>query len=288
MQPLDLATFVYAATSLLMLVVNRPAAWAIWSLPHLAIIGVIVWQRVGERRTSGWLREWYPLLLLPFFYAELPTLNQPFLSSARDDSIRFLESLLFPFDPSHTLALAVPSRAVSETLHFAYLSYYPLIYGPLLLLYWRDDRHAFRETALAVMTTYYCCYLIYILSPVRGPWDLLPVSQTAPAGPLRQLAVHILQAGSSIGAAFPSSHQAVATTQAMCAMRHLPRLAPVIGLVSLGIGVGAVYGSFHYAADVAAGAAVGLLVATASWRISARTFEYERTAVIASRERSTL
>ena len=64
-----------------------------------------------------------------------------------------------------------------------------------------------------------------------------------------------------MGAAFPSSHQAVAVAQTVCALGELPRLAPVIGLLSVGIGLGAVYASFHYAVEMIAGALLGMVTA---------------------------
>jgi membrane-associated phospholipid phosphatase len=284
MRSLDLVTLTYAACGLGVLTLTRPKHWVVLSLAHLATIGLISWLTSAPGRKREWLREWYPLLLIPFFYAEIPLLNAPFLSTARDESIHTFEIAVFPLQPARTLAAAFPWRVVSESLHFAYLAYYPIIYGPLVVLYRRGERDAFRETACAVMITYCCCYLTYVFLPVRGPWDLLPISQAPPDGPLRRLVVDILKAGSSAGAAFPSSHQAVATTQTICAIRHLPEFAPAIALLSVGIGVGAIYGAFHYAIDILAGAATGIVVTVATRRIFNRPIEYEAAGVISSRE----
>jgi membrane-associated phospholipid phosphatase len=281
MQPADLVTFVYAAVGAAVLALERPSpAWPILLTGHLVLLSSILRLRssVGQ---SGWLRDWYPLLLVPLFYIEIRILNASRLSNARDDSIRLLEQLVFPFEPARTLAAALPYRALSEGLHLAYLSYYAVIYGPLLALYLQRRRDAFRDSALGITLTFYCCYLLYLLVPVRGPWDLLPVAQAPPDGPLRQLAVSILTAGSSVGAAFPSSHEAVAVAQALFALTYLPRAAPWIALLAAGMGVGAVYAGFHYAIDMVAGAALGSVVALATRGWLSRTFEHERAAVIA-------
>ena len=121
--------------------------------------------------------------------------------------------LCFRRNPAASFAAAAPWRALSEMLHLSYLCYYPIIYGPLLILYFQRRREAFRATGFAVALTYYCCYSIFVLYPVRGPWDLWPLSEAQPDGPFRSIAVRILEAGSSTGAAFPSSHQAVAVVQ---------------------------------------------------------------------------
>ena len=43
-------------------------------------------------------------------------------------------------------------------------------------------------------------------------------------------------------------------------LRFVGAFGFVVTLISVGVGVGAVYGGFHYAIDMLAGAAVGLLV----------------------------
>lgn len=268
MRLLDLATLLYLAAGLAVLPIARsPAGWPLLVLAHLLAIGMILWLVGNSSKAPAWLREWYPLVLLPVLYAEIPFLNQAFLSTARDQSIQWLEHAVFSSQPARAFAEAAPWRPLSEALHLAYLSYYPIIFGPPLLLYLKRRREPFRETVFTVMLTYYCCYLVFVLLPVRGPWDLWPVSQAPPDGPLRQLATRLLEGGSSLGAAFPSSHQAVAVAQTVCATRHLPRIAPLLGLLSAGIAAGAVYASFHYAVDMLAGALVGLGVALVARRL---------------------
>jgi membrane-associated phospholipid phosphatase len=74
----------------------------------------------------------------------------------------------------------------------------------------------------------------------------------------------VLEAGSSQGAAFPSSHAAIAAVQTVNAYRHLPRATPLLAAITLGICFGAVYGGFHYGVDMMAGLALGLLTAWAA------------------------
>jgi membrane-associated phospholipid phosphatase len=85
---------------------------------------------------------------------------------------------------------------------------------------------------------------------------------------VRRLAVAILASGSSRGAAFPSSHMAISAAQAVIAWRWQPRVGAVLSIVALLVGLGAVYGGFHYGADMVAGAVIGLVIAVA---ILART-----------------
>jgi membrane-associated phospholipid phosphatase len=73
----------------------------------------------------------------------------------------------------------------------------------------------------------------------------------------------LLEAGSARGTAFPSSHVAVAVVQSAFALKYQRRVGWVATVATILIGCGAVYGGFHYATDVIAGAALGLAVVAA-------------------------
>lgn len=84
---------------------------------------------------------------------------------------------------------------------------------------------------------------------------------------MRRLTLLILENGSSRGAAFPSSHMALMTAQAALALRFQPKVGVLLTLGALGVGLGAVYGGFHYSVDMAAGAVVGGLSAWVALRL---------------------
>jgi membrane-associated phospholipid phosphatase len=81
---------------------------------------------------------------------------------------------------------------------------------------------------------------------------------------MRTVVLTILQGGSSRGAAFPSSHVAVAVTQSLVMLRFRRPLGLGVAVTSVLLAFGAVYGGFHYAIDAFAGAAVGV----AAWLAS--------------------
>src|SRR5690606_19851180 len=113
-------------------------------------------------------------------------------------------------------------------------------------------------------------YLFFIYFPVQGPRYLFPPPGGGlEVGPAYRLAHRVLEAGSSQGAAFPSSHVAVATAQTALVARLLPRLLPAVALLSAGLAAGAVYGGFHYATDVVAGLALAVVLVLAAPRIHA-------------------
>jgi membrane-associated phospholipid phosphatase len=53
----------------------------------------------------------------------------------------------------------------------------------------------------------------------------------------------------------------------MEAFRFLPALAPLLAILSLGLGIGAVYGGFHYATDMVAGLLLGVVAVLLAPRV---------------------
>ena len=281
----------WAAILLAYLVVTLPLAvagawvgaprWPLLLPLHLLLGGwcvVLVRGRPPETAWLGGLADWTSLLALPFLYAELPLLmaGVPGPLAYGDPAVIDLEEALFGVQPAFEWAGALPSVAVSELLHLAYLSYYALIFLPPLLLWLgrtgpddrADRRRAFHRTVLALTLAMLPAFLVMVAWPVQGP-RYLGVPAGVPDGPVRGLVLAILEAGSSRGAAFPSSHVSLAVAQSVVALRWQPRVGLVVAVITVLLAAGAVYGGFHYGVDVAAGAILGGAagaVAVTGWR----------------------
>jgi membrane-associated phospholipid phosphatase len=237
-------------------------------LAHLVALVAAVTVAGTQRSELRRLRDWLPLLLGPFLYVELrwliPGLGRPH----SDALVMQWEHALFGGNPSTTWALAMPSLALSEGLHFAYASYYALVLVPPIVLYARGRRNAFAATLLALTIVYGACFSVYLLFPVDGPRYLVGPAP-APAGPVRAFVLRLLESGSSRGTAFPSSHIAASVVSALCALSWQRRLGIVVSVLTVGLAMCTVYGGFHYGVDALAGAAVGLaswIGARAAWR----------------------
>jgi membrane-associated phospholipid phosphatase len=203
-----------------------------------------------------------PLFVAPLLYAEIPLLIATLGSSYHDVLVQRWEVALFGSHPSRVLATIMPYGGLSELLHVGYLAYYPAIFVPPLVLYARGNRAGYAQTVVALTVAYVVCWTLFAVAPVEGPRYLW--TPNVPDGPARRLAVGILAAGSSRGAAFPSSHMTVSVVQTVMALRWQPKLGAILALVSVLVGVGAVYGGFHYGIDMIAGAVLGLIVAGAT------------------------
>lgn len=258
---------------------HRPAVWPVLVAAHLALAGLALAASSAGREWSpgrasawGWLRDLYPLLILPALYAELPLLNSAVWDGHYfDDIILGWERSLFGGNLAVDFSLAAPWPWLSEALHASYISYYLIIYVPPLVIAWRAGREPLRDTVFTLSLVFFAHYLFFVWFPVEGPYYRFPGPPEAVQGwPAYGLAHAILDAGASRGAAFPSSHVGVSIAAAVICWRWMRPLAPVVTLLAVALAFGAVYGGFHYAIDAIAGGAFGLALALAAPRLRAR------------------
>lgn len=237
-------------------------------LIHLIALAAALSVTAITRSELRRLRDLLPLLLGPFLYVELRWLIPGMGRPHEDALVMVWEHSLFGGNPSATWASAMPWPALSELLHLAYASYYALVLVPPIVLYVRGRRDAFAATMLALTLVYGVCFTTYLFFPVDGPRYLVGPAH-APDGPVRAFVLHLLEAGSSRGTAFPSSHVAASVVATLCALTFQRKLGVAIAIFTLGLALGTVYGGFHYGVDALVGAAVGVvtwLLARAAWR----------------------
>jgi len=232
------------------------------------LVGILVVVK-SDAKTARVLQDWLPLLALPVLYAAIPRTALgvgPF-----DGAVQGWDRLIFRTDAARTFGGIAPWRPLSELLHASYLSYYAIIYVPPLLMYVRGDREAFARTVYAFALAMVVCFATFCLFPVDGPRYAWPSPAGVPDGPVRGIVLAILEGGSSRGTAFPSSHMAIAVTMGLSASRWDSQLGVLVLALSVLLGVGAVYGGFHYGIDMIAGALVALAVWIWVWRIKAES-----------------
>lgn len=278
-------------TALALALPRRPEGWAALLALHLVAAGALlhlsptheVPRLVGKRFAAAreLLGVWYPAVLIPLLYSEIPLLNGAVHGGRYFDAavIRW-ERALFAGMPSQSWAGAAPWLWISEPLHAAYLAYYPLMLVPLLVLQWQRRPHALRTAFLVIAFVGTIHYLTYVFVPVQGPRYLFapPSAGGIDRGAMYRLTHRVLEAGSSRGAAFPSSHVGMSVAQTVVCIRFLPRLAPWVGLLTVALAVATVYGGFHYLIDSLAGAALGVGGALLALRLGGRSSSASREA----------
>lgn len=242
---------------------GRVDAWP-WLLAADLLILVLL-DLLGRAPASSDLASfvalWNPFLLIAAYYGQLGVIGLG-VAHVHDDVVQRWEAALFGGQVSMTWHTASGTALLSTVLHGCYLAHYVIILGVPLWLALRVGREACARAVFGIALAFYACYLVFAVFPVAGPWYALP----APTGPLETVtldrAVHaLLDAGSSFGTAFPSSHVAASWCAVLMARRDAPWLAAGLAPVAVGLAIGTVYGQFHYAVDAVAGAAVAVLCA---------------------------
>lgn len=220
------------------------------------------WRRVGD---------WLPLLSLPLLYGGL---RWSMLGGAMQDAvIQDWDRAMFGTDPARTMAGAMPWWPLSEVLHLAYFSYYGIIYGPALFFYLRPGHErSFRDLVLAFTVTMVASFAVFTVFPVEGPRYAWPPPDGVAGGPVRSLVLSVLEAGSTRGTAFPSSHVAIALAIALSVLRWHRNAGIALIATTVLLGAGAVYGGFHYATDILAGMALGMGCWGISRQVERRSF----------------
>jgi membrane-associated phospholipid phosphatase len=257
----------------------RPVAWPVVIFMH-GLVAALFWpvppfKQGWDFLSARWPAvvrlpfDWLPVLLVPLLYIELAPLNMMVHGGRYFDSIILaIEHFVFGM-PSRNLAQHFPILWLSEILHAGYLSYYLIIFVPPFILYVTGRKLEFRRAVFTVLLSFFMHYMFFIYFPVQGPRYLFPApTGTIARGSVFQLTHKLLEAGSSRGAAFPSSHVGVSVTQTLIMMRYSPRLSIALAVLTILLANGAVYGGFHYATD----AFFGLMLGTIAVLIAPRVF----------------
>jgi membrane-associated phospholipid phosphatase len=270
--------------------------WPYLVAGHVVFIGLVhlLIRAHGAGHSARWmdlLRHFYPVLLYIGFYRETGALNQMFVTDYQDPWFIRLEHHLFGQQPCLVFMESLPYLPVSEVFYASYFSYYLMIAGVGLALFLRERRQFFHYVSV-VSFVFYICYLVYIRLPVMGPRCLFrevegyrlpddvqtlvgyPTFPAAvQAGLFYHLMAFIYRYFEGAGAAFPSSHVAVALCTVYFSFRYLPKFRYVHLALALLLCLSTVYCRYHYAVDVFGGALTAvLLVPLANWLY----FKFER------------
>ena len=264
--PVDrLAIGYFGGTGLVALVFGGLPGAGIAAAHALAVFGITrlgAWHpRAG---LSAIVRAAYAVLLTPLLYAELAVLNRFLTQRYFDSTVQAWDAALFGGQPSIELSAWLPWLPFSEVLHLGYFAYYAIVPIAILGVFATRGVEALQRTALAVAAAFFVSYLIFMFFPVAGPrYEFVQIGGDISEGTLFGVVHGILEAGSSKGTAFPSSHIAASLAAIVAAGREDRRWFWLLIVPELALTAGTVYGRFHYATDALAGIVLGLLVCAA-------------------------
>lgn len=244
--------------------------------------------QVHARRKPAWgldfLRHFYPVLLYTAFFCETGLLNRMFYPDYLDPMVARWEQALFGCQPSVLFMEKLPWLAVSELFYASYCSYYFMVTGVGLALFLRSRQQFFHYVSV-LSFLFYACYLIYVCLPIIGarvffrqvegyslPQAIqqLAVTDAYPeavqSGVFFNLMRWIYRVFEAPGAAFPSSHVAVALCTVFFSFRYLRRIRCVHLAVAVLLCLSTIYCRYHYAVDVLAGlVTAAVLIPAGNW-----------------------
>lgn len=258
----DYCTFAYngVVLAIVLLFHSRIPHWHLLILPNIIAIAVELLLALvvgdGAALVPRLVRNLAPLGFFIPLYAQTESINHIVFPGFLDPLFQRIEESVFGFQPAVVFAQRFPQNWLAEYMHFAYASYYLLFPGLAVILYLRRERPVFLDYMFSLCATMYVCFLTYIFLPVRGAISFGlgdgPGSTTLPftaamAWVYRHLEIE--------GAAFPSSHVAVAALVLYYTVRYARSAAWVVGPLVISLIVATVYCRYHYAIDVLAGLA---------------------------------
>jgi membrane-associated phospholipid phosphatase len=236
-----------------------------------------------EQRLLNFLRHFYPVLLYTGFYRETGEVNRMFVADYLDTHFIVLDQRLFGFQPCIRFMQAYPYLLLSEVFYAAYFSYYIMIAGVGLALFLRNRRQFYHYVSV-VSLVFYVCYLTYIILPVMGPRaffrvldgyrlpeDMMALAgdvsypEPVQAGPFYQIMAWIYRTFEGPGAAFPSSHVAIAIVTVWFSFLYLRPIRWIHFVVAVLLCLSTIYCRYHYVVDTLAGVlAAALLIPLAN------------------------
>lgn len=212
-----------------------------------------------QNKFIQFLRNFYPLVFLGFFYSETGYYNQLIFKPFDPYLVRF-EELIFTIQPSLEFSKLIPSQWFSELMHFGYFSYYLIIFG-VPFLYYLQVRDKFERTMFIIMLSFSFYYIIFFLLPSIGPQFYFNANlSSVPEGFLFEKIMNvIIDMAETPTGAFPSSHVGVAIIIVILTFKdfrkHLTYLIPIVIILILST----VYIKAHYVIDIIAGFITGML-----------------------------
>jgi len=244
------------------------------------IIFLLIKTKDSKNKILHFVRNFYPLILLGFFYSETDYYNN-ILFENFDPQIVSLENLLLGTQLSLEFSQQIPFQWFSELMHFGYFSYYLITFGVPLLIYLKAPKH-FEKTMFIIVLSFCFYYIFFILFPVIGPQFYFPVEQrSVPNGYLFQKIMNIIiETGETQTGAFPSSHVGMSVIFILLIAKYYKKFLYILLPLVIILIFSTVYIKAHYAIDIIAGLLTGILF----YYISHKIYEIYLNSIKANKE----
>jgi len=263
---IDILFLVYLviSTSALILSWDSIANFSLLLLIHgliLAfVVGLIFLSRLINNRLVSLLRDTYPIIFSGYFYSETVFYNKLLMSNI-DPLLIKIEQAIFGRQISLVFSQSMNNKLISELMYFSYFSFYLLIAGFVLYLYFNKKTY-FQAGVFQLSASLYIFYLLFMIFPSEGPqfYFSSPDSQLPNAYVFNHVMSFIQSVGEQPTGAFPSSHVGISLIILMLSRRKAPVFYKYTCLLVILLMASTVYIKAHYAIDVIGGVIIAPFV----------------------------
>ena len=273
----DVFTLAYLGVGLLLILMfagrlPNPLTLGAWHLGGMAAIVLARKARIERNVIGALVMDFYPVVLFSYPPLEVRVLHRMLTpEGCHDDRVREWDDAVCGGQRSQTLHQEWPIRWLGEYLHLSYFLYYIIV--PIMAFTVRFTRSVedYERAIATVAASFYLSFLCFIVLPVTGPYHVFTVDSPEKYGYLMPKVVRwVLDRGSSMGTAFPSSHVSVSVATWIVALRFAKPVAVLYLFIVPTLALGAIYGGYHYAIDTVAGAVLGVLAGTVGLMLATR------------------
>jgi membrane-associated phospholipid phosphatase len=217
-------------------------------------------RQYSKSRVLDFIIILYPMVMLTWFYEICGPQLHIFFSGFFDGTLLKIENAIFPIHPTIWFQ-RWNNPLVTEWMMFGYTFYLFLMPITVATLYLRGKKEESNHLALSLFTTFFICYMGFILFPVEGPRFVLKDQYTIVFQGyfFKMFANWIENNGMLHGGCFPSAHCAAATVMLLLSFKYEKKLFYVISPIIITLYISTVYGRYHYPIDVLAGIITGII-----------------------------
>src|SRR5277367_5905625 len=148
-------------------------------IPRLILPGVdrFLWNiRNFENPVVRFFKEFYPLMVVLFFYREVGLLVHQYFDWTLDDWLLSVDLEMGRIGTSvwNLQRFYPPAQLLNEFFAIGYSFYFVLMPLSALVLYFRAPLSKFRTFMFSLSFTYYLHYLLFIFLPAESPRFFMP------------------------------------------------------------------------------------------------------------------
>ncbi|WP_298550062.1 phosphatase PAP2 family protein [uncultured Algibacter sp.] len=223
-------------------------------------IGLIFFSAKYKFKILSFLRDIYPVIFSGYFYSETVFYNKLFFNNL-DPLLIDYETALFGFQPSLRFSEYFNSLFFSELMYFGYFSFYLIIIGFVLCVYFKN-KPSFNRDFFLLTSSLYLFYFLFGLVPSEGPQFYFsnPDSQVPTAYFFDKVMHFIQENGEQPTGAFPSSHVGISLIILIISKKTIPIFFKIALPITILLFLSTVYIKAHYLIDVFGGIIVAPLI----------------------------